>query len=155
MSSPAPLTSHAPADRSALGIFLVDDSDTFRHACQNALSVLPGIKVLGSAGDGAEALDLIQVLQPDLVILDISMPAGISGIEVARRLKLLKRAPAFIFLSLFFNEGYQIVAEHMGALAYINKNDFVDRLMPVLQALSQSSLGLSSANGNFSQDQEP
>jgi len=68
-------------------ILIADDSDIVRRGVKALLSVESDWTVCGEARDGAEALQKARELLPDVVLLDISMP-GVSGLEVARRLRL-------------------------------------------------------------------
>jgi len=119
-------------------VVLVDDSDKFRYVCEAALKGIPGVRVVGSERDGKAALALIQLVRPDLVILDIHMPDGMSGVEVASRLRLLPYPQPFVFLSLYCGTIYQGIADHLDALAFISKGDFVDRLLPLINDLKQN-----------------
>lgn len=67
-------------------ILIADDNEHVRRGVRNILSSVPGWEICGEAKDGTEALQSASELQPDLVLLDISMP-GLSGLEVARLLR--------------------------------------------------------------------
>ena len=68
-----------------LRTLVVDDSELALHTISSYLEDLPWVQVVGTAGDGAQALSLAAKLHPDLVLLDLQMP-GMSGLEVATRL---------------------------------------------------------------------
>lgn len=68
----------------ATTVLIVDDHRTFRQSAHTLLE-LDGFKVVGEAGDGASGLDLVRVLEPDVVLLDIALP-DMSGFDVAERL---------------------------------------------------------------------
>lgn len=67
-------------------ILIADDNEHVRRGVRNILSSVPGCEICGEAKDGTEALQCAAELQPDLILLDISMP-GLSGLEVARLLR--------------------------------------------------------------------
>lgn len=90
--------------------------------------------VVGEALEGRQGLALAEHLQPDLIILDMSMPV-MNGMEVARALQTWPRAPKFVFLSMEDGAGYAAAALAMGALAFINKSDLVTGLLPVIKRL--------------------
>lgn len=113
---------------------LVDDSLTFVGACRQFLDMLPGADVVGESHDGNDALEKAHALSPDLVLLDVSMP-GMGGLEVARTMRLWPEPPAVIFLSMHEAAAYQTMADELGALAYINKSDFVVRLLPIIERM--------------------
>ncbi len=69
-----------------LRIFIADDSEIVRRGVAGILSSEPKWEICGEAPNGTQALQKIQELLPDLVLLDISMP-GIGGLDVARRLR--------------------------------------------------------------------
>ncbi|MGX9080552.1 response regulator, partial [Klebsiella pneumoniae] len=68
------------------GILLVDDHSMMRHGMRQMLELEDDLHVVGEAGNGEEALELIESLQPDLVLLDNNMPQ-MNGLETLRRLR--------------------------------------------------------------------
>jgi len=94
-----------------------------------------GLTVIGEAGDGLEAVRLCEELRPDLLILDISMPA-LSGIEVAARAQKLEPAPGVIILSVHGDESYIMRALAAGARAYLLKSATDEDLIPAVRAVA-------------------
>jgi DNA-binding NarL/FixJ family response regulator len=78
-------------------VLIVDDHETFRHAARALLEV-GGFDVVGEAGDGPAALDAVDRLDPDVVLLDVQLP-GLDGFAVAARLATRSRAPAVVLTS--------------------------------------------------------
>ena len=78
-------------------VVLVDDHPAFR-AQARALCEANGLRVVGEAGDGAGALEVVRLLEPDLVLLDIVLP-DTDGFEVAKRLAAFPANPTVILLS--------------------------------------------------------
>ncbi len=115
-------------------ILLVDDSLTFVGAVRQFLAMLPGTEVIGESNDGKDALLKASALSPDLVLLDVSMP-GMGGLEVARTMRTWPKSPEVVFLSMHEAAAYQSVADELGALAFINKADFVVRLLPIIDKM--------------------
>ncbi len=74
---------------------LVDDEPVARRILEEELSEIPGVDVIGQAENGKAAVELINALRPDLVLLDIQMP-GCDGFEVIRRLSPLPAAVVFV-----------------------------------------------------------
>jgi DNA-binding NarL/FixJ family response regulator len=78
-------------------LLLVDDHADFR-ASARALLEAEGFDVIGDAGDGASALDAVERLRPEVVLLDVQLP-GLDGIAVAERLAARKEPPAVVLIS--------------------------------------------------------
>ncbi|HTL59830.1 MAG TPA: response regulator transcription factor [Candidatus Limnocylindrales bacterium] len=66
-------------------VLLADDHTLVRAGIRALLEKIPGVEVAGEAGDGREVLDLIKAQQPDIVLLDISMP-GLNGLQALARI---------------------------------------------------------------------
>jgi DNA-binding NarL/FixJ family response regulator len=79
-------------------ILVVDDFRLWRDCVQAHLAEYPKVHIAGFASDGLEALQKVGELQPDLVLLDISLPR-LSGIEIARRIRELSPGCKIIFLT--------------------------------------------------------
>lgn len=110
-----------------ISIVVVDDHLMMRQGMCALLKTQSDFQVLGDAGDGEEALRLVERLHPDILVLDMVMP-GINGIEVARRVKQQSPTCAIVILSMYGAEGYVREAIGAGAKAYILKKDSVDEL---------------------------
>jgi DNA-binding NarL/FixJ family response regulator len=67
-------------------VVIADDHSIFRAAVDTMISIEPDLRVIGEAGDGSEAVKVVLELQPDILLLDLSMPRG-SGLEVLRQLR--------------------------------------------------------------------
>ena len=72
--------------KTRIRVLLVDDHALFREGLASLISVQPDIEVVGEAADGLEALVMARELQPDLILMDVSMP-GCDGLEAARGIK--------------------------------------------------------------------
>jgi DNA-binding NarL/FixJ family response regulator len=77
--------------------------------------------VVGAVGDGRGALTAAEVLLPDVIVLDISMP-GMTGIEVATRLRESGSTAALVFLSFYHDEELILAARDAGGTAYVVKD---------------------------------
>lgn len=115
-------------------ILLVDDSLTFVGAVRKFLEMLPGVDVVGESHNGSDALEKARALLPDLVLLDVIAP-GMDGLEVARTLRLWPKPPTVVLLSMPEGAAYTEMAKELGALTYINKSDFVVRLLPIIERM--------------------
>jgi two-component system, NarL family, invasion response regulator UvrY len=72
-------------EKSAVTVLIADDQAPFRSAARAVVSVTAGFEVVGEVESGEEAVELVEALNPDLVLMDIHLP-GINGIEAARRI---------------------------------------------------------------------
>jgi DNA-binding NarL/FixJ family response regulator len=114
-------------------IILADDHAMMREGVRNIIEAVPGLKVIGEAGDGHLLLQMIKRSIPDMVILDISMP-GLRGIEAAREIKARYPDIRILMLSMHKSEEFLAMALEAGAGGYLLKEDTGDEL---LQAIDQ------------------
>jgi DNA-binding NarL/FixJ family response regulator len=91
--------------------------------------------VVGMVSDGNAALDGILELEPDVVVLDISMP-GLTGIEVARELKNRGNKTRIVFLTIDADSGIIAACLSAGALGYVVKELMDSDLIPAMKALA-------------------
>jgi len=110
-------------------VVIVDDEPLARERLKRLLSEFPGYEVVGEAGDGESALDVIDDEEPDLVLLDIRM-GGMDGIQVARQLAELEVPPAVIFTTAYSE--HALSAFDAAAQAYLLKPIRVDKLKEAL-----------------------
>src|SRR2546422_6072921 len=97
---------------------LVDDEQLAREELGYLLGRVGGVEVIGQAGNGVEALNTIDRLQPDLVFLDVQMP-GLTGFEVARRMLDKQAVSHIIFVTAF--DQHAIEAFEVNAVDYLLK----------------------------------
>ena len=121
-------------------VLLVDDSAPFRALMREILAQEPACQVVGEAADGAEALALAQALQPDIVLLDLTMPR-VSGLEALPRLKAACPAPRVIVVTVHAEDAYHQAAAARGADAFLLKKTLGTTLLPTLRALRQARAG--------------
>src|ERR1700704_479584 len=106
------------ADREPLRTVVVDDEQLARAELCFLLEQLGGVEILGQAGNGIEALRVIEEYQPDLVMLDVQMP-GITGFEVARRVIEAGFDSHVVFVTAY--DQYAIDAFDVNAVDYLLK----------------------------------
>jgi DNA-binding NarL/FixJ family response regulator len=102
-------------------VLVVDDQRLIRDSIASLLHVQPGIVVVGTAGDGREAVDQATALEPDVVLMDVRMPTmdGIDALTVLRQ-----RVPTcrVVMLTTFDDEEYVVRALRAGATGYLLKD---------------------------------
>lgn len=103
-------------------ILLVDDHTMIREALRMVLEQQDGVQVVAEAGDGETALQMVRTSQPDLVIMDVSLP-GISGIETTRRLRAAYPHIKVLALSTYHEPGIIEQMLDAGANGYISKSE--------------------------------
>ena len=115
-------------------ILLVDDHAIMRDGIKALLSIYDDIEVVGEASEGREAIEMARELNPDVVVMDISMP-GMDGLEVTRR--LTKRNPGMkvIILTQHDNREYILSAIKVGAAGYIPKKALGSDLISAIRAV--------------------
>jgi DNA-binding NarL/FixJ family response regulator len=115
-------------------ILICDDHKIFREGLRALLEKQPGVKVVGGARDGLEAVKLARELSPDIVIMDISMP-GLNGIEAARKLAKARKSARVIALSMHNDRKYVTEIFKAGARAYLLKDSAFEELMDAIKAV--------------------
>ena len=106
-------------------VLLVDDSEAILARAAAALT--EECEIVGAVTDGLAALAAAKSLQPDVVVLDISMP-GISGFEVASRLSKAGVTAAIVFLTVQDGEEFVLTAKLSSAIGYVVKTRLVSDL---------------------------
>jgi DNA-binding NarL/FixJ family response regulator len=114
-------------------VLVCDDSDAFRALLRYTLQEDPGIEVVGEAGDGVAAIEAAERLQPDVVLLDLTMPI-LDGMDAIP--SVLGRAPAtqVVALSGWAADRMQQAALDQGAIAYVEKTDDVEAIRAAVRA---------------------
>ena len=102
-------------------IVLADDHNIVRQGLRALLEAEADFSVVGEAGDGLEALRLVEQLNPNVLVLDLMMP-GLNGLEVARQLNKHPAHPRIVVLSMYSNEAYVLESLVNGASAYVLKD---------------------------------
>ena len=109
-------------------IIVVDDHQMMRQGLCALIKEQPDFQVVGDAGDGEEALRLVERFHPDVIVLDMAMP-GLNGVEVTRRVTQDSPTYKIVILSMYAAEGYVREAIEAGAKAYVLKKDSAEELV--------------------------
>jgi DNA-binding NarL/FixJ family response regulator len=108
-------------------LVIVDDHALFRAGLVSLLEEMQEFEVVGEAGNGKEALQVIARVQPDLILLDVNMPI-MNGVETVSALKDLPKSPRIIMLTISKHEEDLFGAINAGADGYLLKNAEPDEL---------------------------
>ncbi len=115
-------------------ILLVDDHQVVREGLRRMLELEPDFDVVGDAGTAKEAIDQVQGLSPEVVLMDIKMP-GIDGIELTRQMK--GRAPDTKVIMLTLYDEYLPQAIEAGAQGYLVKDINREELLKAIRAVHE------------------
>ena len=120
----------------AIRLMLVDDHDVVRTGLRSYLEQQSGIQVVAEARNGNEALERAQQTQPDVIVMDITMPE-MDGLAATRRLKEI--LPTIQILALTVHEDKQYFFEMMaaGASGYITKQSAAEDLVAAIHAVAE------------------
>jgi DNA-binding NarL/FixJ family response regulator len=116
-------------------IVLADDHQLVRQGLRALLEAEPDLAVVGEASQGQETMQLVERLQPDLLVLDLMMP-GLSGLEVTRQISQRVPDTRIIVLSMRTTEAYVLEALRNGAAGYVAKAASADELVQAVRAVT-------------------
>ena len=125
-------------------VVLADDHTLVRAGLCKLLESMPAFQVVGQADDGRKVLELAEQLQPDLVLMDLSMP-GLTGLEATARLRKAWPKIRVVILSMHQNEEYVRQALRNGSVAYLLKDAAPQELEQALQTVLRGETYLSPA----------
>ena len=117
-----------------LKVFITDDSVLVRERLVGLISELEAVELVGQAENAPEAIEAIQRLRPDVVILDIRLPGG-NGIEVLKTIKQNAPAPMVIMLTAFPYRQFYEKCRAAGAEYFFDKASEFHRIVEVLKQL--------------------
>ena len=113
-------------------VILVDDHAILRQGTAELLRREPDLEVIGEAGDGQQAIDLVQELRPDVVVMDVRMP-GMSGVEATRHIRESWPAVQVLVLTAHDDDQYVFSLLEAGASGYLLKNAPVGDLVRAIR----------------------
>ncbi len=124
---------HSSAQQGQIRLIVVDDQRLFRESIA-MLVAASGFEVLGTAGNGLEALELCRQQQPDLVLMDVKMP-HMDGIEATRQIKQEFPLTRVLLLTTFTTDGYVMEGLAAGADGYILKDTSAVGLISAIRSV--------------------
>lgn len=134
----------ATPQKPVIRVFLIEDHNLVRAGIKALLKTLDGIEVAGEAGNGRDALRMMRLDPPDIVLTDIAM-AGLNGMETTARVAKELPGVRVIVLSMYANEEYVMQALRAGAAGYLVKEAATSELELALRAVAKGDTYLSPA----------
>ena len=116
-------------------LMLVDDHDVVRTGLRSFLETQNGLKVIAEAKNGLEALEQVKKNQPDIVLMDITMP-DMDGMETTRQLKSMYPDCQVLVLTVHSDKQYFMQMLAAGASGYLTKQAAADELIAAIQAVA-------------------
>ena len=136
----------SPVPEESIGVLVVDDHEVVRRGLLAFLDSEPDIEVMGQAGGGAEALEILAAMdsegrRPDVIVMDLQM-APIDGIESTRRIRALYGDIEVVALTSFAEEERVHAALEAGASGYLLKDSDADDVAAAVRAAHRGELQL-------------
>jgi DNA-binding NarL/FixJ family response regulator len=125
---------------SRIRVLLADDHPVVRAGIRTLLQSAADIDVVAEATSGAEALALVEQLGPDVLLLDMEMP-GLSGVEVAKKLKVLKSPVRVLALSAYDDTQYVRNLLASGAAGYLTKEEASEMIIDAVRGVARGEEG--------------
>jgi len=125
-----------------INIILVDDHAVVRAGVRRLLEQESSFDVIGEAESGEKAYQLFGELNPDVMVMDLSMP-GMGGLESIRRILMRDEKARILVLSMYEDLSFANQALKLGAKGYLIKNTLGDDLVKAIEAISQGDIFLS------------
>lgn len=130
-----PLPAGTMAPQAPVRLLLADDHDVVRLGLRALLERAPGVLVVGEATDGHQALSMVEALQPDIVIMDVSM-AGMDGLHATRELTRRQVSARVIVLTMHEEDAYLVPLLEAGAMGYVVKSAASATLLQAIQTVA-------------------
>ncbi|MFC4329065.1 response regulator [Streptomyces andamanensis] len=123
-------------------VVVADDQTVVREGIVMLLGLLPGVEVVGSAGDGEEAVRLVAEVAPDVVLMDLRMPRC-DGVEATRRIRSQHPGTQVVILTTFADDESLFPALRAGARGYLTKDAGGDEIVRAVHSVLSGDAGLS------------
>ncbi|PCI31752.1 MAG: hypothetical protein COB53_12895 [Elusimicrobia bacterium] len=121
-----------------LRVMLADDEILFRDVIKDRLSMERDIEIVGEANEGSEAIRMAKKLRPEVILMDINMTGGMSGIDATREIRKVLPKVKVLMLSSYTDEVHVMEAVQAGALGYISKRLPTQELVRALKTFAQA-----------------
>ncbi|MEE9319841.1 MAG: response regulator transcription factor [Granulosicoccus sp.] len=123
-------------------ILLVDDHAIVREGYRSLLKKQTGLSVVAEAADGIAAYQVFKETDPDITIMDLSLP-GQSGLEVIARIRKYRVRAKILVFSMHLNPGYALQANRAGAMGYVTKSSAPEELIEAIYNVQKGQYSLS------------
>src|SRR5688500_710526 len=134
-SSPAQRTSRPSDTMSTIRVLLADDHAIVREGLKSLINSQTGMEVVGEAADGPAAVSLTAELDPDVVVVDVSMP-GLNGAQVTTQLRAARPDRKVLVLTVHEDKGYLRLLLEAGAVGYVLKRAAAAELVQAIRAVA-------------------
>ncbi len=124
-----------------INVILADDHPGIRMGVRSILENTEDICLAGEASDGNRVLELVQELEPDVLLLDIEMP-GMTGIEVAQALQAMEVEIPILIYSAYADKSLVAGVLENGAAGYLTKDEVPEMLLTAVRRLAEGDRGL-------------
>jgi len=122
----------SPTERPKIRVLLVDDNATFLTSAAEFLERQTELVLIGAINTAEDALSRVELLKPDVILLDLEMP-GVSGLEIIPQLRVRLPQAGIIALSLLSGVSCREAALEAGANEFVSKTRLVTDLLPVIR----------------------
>jgi two-component system response regulator NreC len=118
-------------------VVLADDHAVLREGVRMVLDAQPGITVVGEAGDGRQALELVETLDPDVAVMDIAMP-NLNGPEATRQIRRRFPRTQVVILTMHESQQYLMQIVKVGAVGCVLKRAAATELVAAVRAAARA-----------------
>lgn len=122
--------------KAPLRVLIADDHELVRAGLERLLAESPDVEVVGTAANGFEVLDVVAELDPDLILLDVSMP-GKGGMETLKELRQRSPTIRVLMLSMYPEDQYAVRLLKEGAAGYMTKESAPDELLSAIRRIHE------------------
>ena len=136
--------SHSLTEPRTITILIADDHPILRRALRSLLEKEADFQIIAEAGDGEEAIQLADKLNPNMIIMDIGMPK-VNGLEATRRIKAAHPDIAILVLTVHDDAEYIFGILEAGAAGYIIKSEFDEQILQAIRGVAAGETVLSSS----------
>jgi DNA-binding NarL/FixJ family response regulator len=130
-----------PAASAEVTVFLADDHAMVREGLAAILAKNSGLRIVGQCGDGLKVTEQVRALEPDVVVLDISLP-GLNGLDICRHLSRKANGTAILILTMHNDDQFVATALKYRASGYLLKESASDQLVKAILAVARGEVYL-------------